>query len=597
MTDDLRDTGELELRDYLAVLRRRKVTIIATVVLVVVASIAYSLLQTPQYRGTAEVLLQRQSTQDIVAGVVEQTNAQNETQRVQTEIEVMRSRSVEDAVRDELGYVPNVSVSAKGETSVVTVSATDTDPERAAEEANTYASTFITSRRDANVAELERAVEVLNGQVQELDRQVEEADQRVAAAEEQLAGVPEDDPSFGTLVAARDQAVADRDDLTASLQTQRSGLTERLGQLQLSLNAARVDGGGRVVSFADVPESPFAPDPIRNGALAVVLGLLLGAGIAFLRDYLDDRVRTKDDLDLATGGVDVLGLVPRVEGWKDRTTPQLVSVTDPNSPAAEAYRGLRTSLQFIGVDRRLRIVQVTSSSQAEGKTTTICNLAVALARAGQRVVLVDCDLRRPRVHQFFGLENRYGFTSAILGDHEVADVIQAVPGVPRLAVLPAGPIPPNPSELLATRRTGGMLESLTEHADFVLVDCPPLLPVADAVVVASYVDATLLVTTANLTTKRSLGRALEMLRQVDAPLVGTVLNGLEEEAAYAYSYGEGGYAADYTTRQAGRSRFGRRRYGPSASPGDAAAAPLPGEDGPEVWQDDDWDGKRASGED
>ncbi len=592
MTDVQTHSEELDLRDYLAVLRRRKATIAITAGVFIVGAIVLSLLQTPQYRATAEVLLERQSTQDLVTGQQQQGgNANDEAQRVQTEVEVMRSRSVRDAVRDELGYAPSVRISAKGATSVVSISATDTKPATAAEEANTYASVAITIRRDANIEVLENAVAVLMTQVQDIDEQVLQGEQTVNDLQDELNALAPEDPARIGKQQEVDQAIATRDAQRVALQSQRDGYVQRLGQLQLSITGAQADGGGTVVSQAIEPREPFAPDPVRNTLIALVFGLLLGAALAFLRDYLDDRIRTKDDLDLVTGGADVLGLVPLVEDWRNRSEAELVSVSAPASPAAEAYRSLRTSLQFVGIGRPVRIIQVTSSSASEGKTTTLSNLGVVLARAGHRVVLVDCDLRRPRLHRFFGLENRVGFSTAILGDG-VADVIQPVPDIPRLSVVASGPTPPNPSELLATRRAGGLLETLAEHFDYVLVDCPPLLPVADAVILASYVDATLLVATVNTTTKRSLSRSLELIRQVDAPLVGLVLNGLEAQQAYSYTYGDAAYAYAYAPdedrpkRGLLRRGSGRTDEDRSERAGAVADAPLPAD---EDVDDEDWD--------
>jgi polysaccharide biosynthesis transport protein len=587
MTDVQTHSEELDLRDYLAVLRRRKVTIAATAGAMIVLAIVLSLLQTPQYRAKADVLLEAQSAQDLVTGTPQQAagNPNAEAQRIQTEVEVMRSRSVRDAVSDALGYTPSVKISAKGSTSVVTIAATDTDPDRAAEEANTYATTAIGIRRDANVATLESAVEVLMAQVTDIDTQLREADAAVTELQTQLFPIPEGDPARDPIQAQIDQAIVERDTQRVTLQSQRAAAIDKLGQLRLSIQGAEADGGGRVVSEAFVPSKPFAPDPIRNSVIALVFGTLLGAALAFLRDYLDDRIRSKDDLDLVTGGVDVLGLVPLVEDWKDRSDAELVSVSAPASPAAEAYRSLRTSLQFVGIGRPVRIIQVTSSSASEGKTTTLSNLGVVLARAGHRVVLVDCDLRRPRLHRFFGLENRYGFSTAILGD-DVSEVIQPIPDVPRLSVVASGPTPPNPSELLATKRAGTLLDALADHFDYVLVDCPPLLPVADAVILASYVDASLLVATVDTTTKRSLSRSLELIRQVDAPLVGLVLNGLGAQAAYAYAYGDAAYAygPDDTPR---RGRFRRGGGGGSDDDPHGLDAPLPDDD--DTVSDDDWD--------
>jgi non-specific protein-tyrosine kinase len=262
-------------------------------------------------------------------------------------------------------------------------------------------------------------------------------------------------------------------------------------------------------------------------------------------------VKSKDDLERASG-LQTLALIPAVEGWRDRDEARLVSVAEPTSPPAESYRTLRTSIQFLGLERPLRTLQVTSPAAGEGKTTTLANLAVALARAGQQVVVACCDLRRPRVHEFFGLSNGIGFTNVLLGEAPLSAVLQPVEGVERLAVLASGPLPPNPSELLASRRTADVLAALAGGADVVLVDSPPVLPVTDAAVLAGQVDATVLVATVGDTTRREVARAVEVLRQVGAPLVGTVLNGVPTEGGYGYSYdGYGYYAAD--------ARSGRRR--------------------------------------
>jgi capsular exopolysaccharide synthesis family protein len=305
---------------------------------------------------------------------------------------------------------------------------------------------------------------------------------------------------------------------------------------QLQVDAAIRTGGAQLVSKATTPSSPFSPRPVRNGIIALVIGLLLGIGLAFLFERLDDSIKTKDDLDGVAHGLSVLGLIPAVAAWRDKTRPLLVSLSDPTVSAAEAYRTLRTSVQFMGLDRPLRTLQVTSPSASEGKTTTLANLAVALARAGQRVVMVDCDLRRPRVHDFFGLPNEIGLTSVLLGEVPLAEAVQEVPEERYLMCLASGLLPPNPSELLASKRTVQVLTALQAESDIVLVDCPPVLPVTDAAVLSARMDGTLLVATAGVTTRRDFARAIELLRQVEAPLVGAVLNGVTEEGAYGYAY-------------------------------------------------------------
>jgi non-specific protein-tyrosine kinase len=216
--------------------------------------------------------------------------------------------------------------------------------------------------------------------------------------------------------------------------------------------------------------------------------------------------------------------------------PSVVSLTTPRSPATEAYRTLRTAVQFLPIEG-VTMIQVTSPTAGDGKTTTLANLGVALARAGQQVALVCCDLRRPKLHEFFGMTNDIGFTSVLLGKVPLSAALQQVPDQDRLYVLASGPLPPNPSELLSSRRAREVLASLRAEAEIVLIDSPPVLPVSDAMIIAGLVDVTFIVCAADRTSTRDVTRAVEQLRQVGAPLVGAILNGAGPESSYGGKYG------------------------------------------------------------
>jgi capsular exopolysaccharide synthesis family protein len=214
----------------------------------------------------------------------------------------------------------------------------------------------------------------------------------------------------------------------------------------------------------------------------------------------------------------------------------LISEVLPHSAAAEAYRSLRTSVQFLTLDQPVRILQVTSPRTSEGKTTTVANLAVTLAAAGQRVIVVDCDLRRPRQHDIFGLPNEVGLTSVLLGRAPMSDALQAVPDRENLFLLASGARTANPAELLSSSRTREVFTALERMGDLVIVDCPPVLPVTDAVIISGRVDASLLVVCAGLTSAKDLARALEVLGQVDAPVRGGILNAVNFNTGYRYQY-------------------------------------------------------------
>ncbi len=276
------------------------------------------------------------------------------------------------------------------------------------------------------------------------------------------------------------------------------------------------------VSVLDQPQlalAPFAPRPVRNLALGLSLGVLLGGALALVRDGLDNRVKSERDALTATGAATIGTVAFDAAVVK---APLFVH-EQGQSTRAEAFRQMRTNLQFLGVDEPIRSLVVTSSLPAEGKSVTVCNLALALAQAGVRVCLVEGDLRRPRVADYLGLEGAAGLTTVLIGDAGVEDVLQPW-GDGRLQVLPSGPIPPNPSELLASRGMESLLHDLREEFDIVLIDAPPLLPVTDGAVLSTLADGALLVVRSHHTREDHLARAAASLAAVDARVLGVVLN-------------------------------------------------------------------------
>ena len=245
------------------------------------------------------------------------------------------------------------------------------------------------------------------------------------------------------------------------------------------MTTAQGASAGQLVVPAVPNPVPVSPKRVQDAVIAAGVGLLLGMGFALLRDYVDDRIRDVDDLEEAAGGLPTIGLVPALPEWRDRKTPFLVTARRPRSPAAEAYRALRTSIKFMALENPVTTLQVTSPGATEGKTTTSANLAYAMAESGQQVVLVDCDLRRPRVHEFFHLPNEVGLTSVLLGEAAVEEVllpVQGDDGTDGLLVLTSGPIPPNPSELLSGASAELLFKQLAESADMVILDSSPVLP-------------------------------------------------------------------------------------------------------------------------
>lgn len=535
------ESTELDLRGYARLLRRRWWVVVLLPLLT--AGVAYVAAEskTPLYKSSAELLIARTQAETLFdplgAGAVGSDRV------LANQVRIMKSQQVADLARRKLPSVGKVSASHSTTEDVITISAVDTDPRRARATVTAYARAYLQFRTESLNQQSTVAQREIERQLAEVQRQLEVLDAAVRAAP------------------IRDRAVVETGQATqrTTLAGEKTDLLGQLNQLQAAINVNQ--GGAQLLAPATLPRAPFEPNPERSGLLGLVVGLMLAVGMAFLLDFLDDRIRGSEDLVRVTTDIPVLGHIPVVGSWKKQRRI-LVSLDDPSSGAAEAYRSLRTSVQFLGLDTPVRTLQFTSASAAEGKSTTAANLAVALARAGQRVILVDCDLRRPMIHEYFGLDPTVGFTSVLLGDAPLSAAFHRVPGIERLRILAAGPVPPNPSELLSTHRMVDLLTTLQADSDIVLLDSPPVLPVSDAAVLSARVDGVLMVVKAGSTHRKQLGRALELLSQVDASVVGVALNGVSKGGAYAYGYGYGyqGKAGGYGARSpvAGKIRNAKK---------------------------------------
>ena len=290
-----------------------------------------------------------------------------------------------------------------------------------------------------------------------------------------------------------------------------------------------------VVEPATLPTKPVRPKPLLNVLLATLVGAIASSGVAVTAEYLDVSIKSSEDLERAID-VPVLGSIPRSSTGKG-----LEVISQSSSMAAEAYRSLRTNLQYFNFDGTLRVIAIASAVSGEGKTTVACNLAAVMAESGKRVMLLSCDLRRPRVHELFRIPNDVGLSHVLIGLADLDDVLVTPNEVgrfnDRLKIVTSGPIPPNPVELLSSRRMAGALKRAKEIADAVILDCPPVIPVTDAAVLAPLVDGFLLVAQAGKTDRNSIVRALDALGKVSARVLGSVLNCSRPAASYGYSYG------------------------------------------------------------
>jgi capsular exopolysaccharide synthesis family protein len=294
------------------------------------------------------------------------------------------------------------------------------------------------------------------------------------------------------------------------------------------------------VKQADVPSVPVSPNVPVNIALGLLVGLALGVAIAVLRETLDNRVRTELDVEKISDKPVVGGIA--FDG-KAAERPLIVQV-DPRSPRAESFRTLRTNLQFLDIGTGARTFVMTSSVQSEGKSTTVANLAIALDSAGFRVILIDADLRRPRVAEYMDVDTNAGLTDVLIGRAELEDVAHPW-GRGNLVVLPAGQIPPNPSELLGSRAMQELIERLQREFDYVLFDAPPLLPVTDAAILSKKASGAIVAVASGKTHKGQLAAAVTSLENVGAPIAGFVITMMPVRGPGAYGYGRYGYGYGY----------------------------------------------------
>ena len=325
---------------------------------------------------------------------------------------------------------------------------------------------------------------------------------------------------------------------------------------QLRLTEAQTVDNIAVTTPALTPIAPIRPRTLTNTLLAAIVGAMLALGVAFLVEYLDDTIhdseQVRDLLGLAT-----LGAILRVRP-RDNPEAALVTLDKKHSPIAEGYRVLRTNIQFSGVDEPVRALLITSASPQEGKSTTTANLAVTLAQADQRVILVDTDLRRPTAHKLFNLSNNVGITSALMQRaDEAADAVLQDTAVSGLRVLTSGPLPPNPSELLGSERMRHLVERLRSQCDVLIFDSPPVMAAADAAILSTLVDGTLLVIDADSTRRAEALRAQETLAKVGGRLLGAVLNKLGERSSGYYSYYYYYYSRDGKSERRSRSAYPR----------------------------------------
>lgn len=418
-------------------------------------------------------------------------------------------------------------------TQLIEIAVLDTDPQRAKVLAEEVANQLIKQSPSGTNPEKDAQQQFIRQQIDELQTNIKNANGEIRQLDQTIAQA--------TSARQIQDARARQESLQQQITTWQSTYAQLLTNLQQSSTNFL-----QVVEEAQTPTSPVGSGTMTNVLLAAAIGLVLAGGAAFVLEYLDDTIKSAEDVQQVMG-VTTLGGVARIDG--DDYTSKLITVTQPRSPTSEAYRMLRTNLQFSEVDHPLQTLLVTSANPEEGKSLTAANVAVVLAQAGRHVTLVDADLRRPTQDTIFKLNNARGLTTILLDTSvTLADVVQNTP-IENLKVMTSGPVPPNPSELLGSKRMGYLIEALQKQSDLIVFDSPPVLAVADASVLATRLDGVLLVVDAGHTRRPLARRAAEALQAVNAHLLGVMLNRVDAKAkGYGYYYYD-----DVGTRRTGNS--------------------------------------------
>ena len=534
----------MELRQYWLLARKWLWLIVLCAVVAAGAAYVVSKNSTPIYQATSKLLVNQSSAANQMS--IAYQDILMSQQLARTYANLLSEKPVIDGMAQRLGlptdpkalskYVTDISVTPIRDTQLLEVQIEGPNPTLIAQVANTLPDVFIAQNREM---QLGRVGELKTG----LETEIANTEADIARTQASLQGSLDD---------------VQRSRLETSLAQYRTTLSTLSSNLNsIKLAEAQATNSVVIAKPAEAPTTPIRPRTMTNVLLAGIVGAMIAVGAAFLIEYLDDTIKSPDDVTRITG-LSTLGAIARLK--EAGTQRQLVAWLQTKAPETEAYRTLRTNIQFSSVDKPVRSMIVTSAGPSEGKSTTAANLAVVMAQTGQKVILVDTDLRRPVVHKTFGVPNNMGITTALLAgqDVDLAAYIQPTE-IESLAVITSGPIPPNPSELLGSQRMGHVIAELAKIADLVIFDTPPVLVVTDATVLGRQVDGVLMVADAGGTREQALVQAVTEMRKTGANVLGVALNRLDSRSRGYYYY----YYYYYYTDEGGQRR--RRSHSDNGS--------------------------------
>jgi non-specific protein-tyrosine kinase len=501
----------MELQSYLSILGRRKWWVILATILCTVVATAISLLTTPQYvaSSTLRVLT-------VGGGPVPDARPDiGYTERLlNTYASIITGKTTREQLRDQLGLeeLPTIDVQLVPNTELLRVRAEATNPEDASNIANAAAELLVQQNREFFSGGTGRTLQEILGE------QLEQAERQRDHAQEEYNRLLAQSPDNEILVSAARQT------WEAAAQAYDSLLNRyEEARLEEALQANSIS----IVEPADPPQRPARPRYLINIGLGLLVGLTGGIGLAFLVENLDTTLYTSEQIEEATQ----LPTVGRIPAAKDELN--IARLPSGHYPQLESFRRLRTNILALDDPDLSQVVLLTSAKRGEGKSTVSANLAVTIAQAGHKVVVVDCDLRLPAAHKLFDLPNKRGLTDILTGKVTLEDAMQ-LSAIPRVQVITSGPLPPNPTELLGSQRMTEVILQLKQQFDFVILDTPALLSVADAAVLASTADTVILVVAQSHTRRSDVETVRQQLSNVRVKSMQVVVNRAEPNGSYAY---------------------------------------------------------------
>lgn len=519
--------GNFEIRDYIRPLQHWWWLLAAAMFIAMLSSFIYTSIQPAVYQSQATIMVGT-NIQDLNPNGNEFYLAQ---QLAETYADIAMRAPIREAARAKLGLdaMPYYTVVRLPNTQMLQLYVYDQDAQRAFEATRELVNQIIAQGPAEKEEQTRRAF--VEQQLVKLEKGITDTEDEVVKRENDLLNIN----SARELANKQNEIAA----LQTKLTTMRSNYTSLLATTQRgAVNALRI------LEPPSLPTEPISSNLIMNIMVAAAIGFSLAAGGAYLLEYLDDTIKSSEEVK-RLWPITLLGTVPEIAESETGSSRRLVMLQTAPSPAVEAYRALRTNLQFASVDRPLRQILITSAQPEEGKSLTAANLSASLARAGKKVILVDADLHRPTQHRLFKLFNNVGVTTALLSEDIDYESLLQQTSLPDLSVLTSGPLPPNPAELLGSKRMQEVLNALTEYADIVVIDSPPVTAVVDAMILSTQLDGVLMVMRAEKSSRDAIKRALSALQQVNAHLLGAVLNGVSEHRQEYYLHNYGYYSSVY----------------------------------------------------